>query len=132
MEVHTPTRPARAHSSSVSVSGSIRQIWLPEDPSFKPLGGERNPQVRGGWVVNSEIEPSTEILNSQLPVCPSSDHNREGATLMCGLHLAEVSIEPFKAFLYFRLSGRNMARVECYVALIRTRHTQETKQRILR
>jgi hypothetical protein len=54
------------------------------------------------------------------------------ATLMWGLHLAEVSIEPIKAFLYYRLSGRKMPRVERYVALIRTRHTQESKQRILR
>jgi len=36
---------------------------------------------------------------------------------MWGLHWAEVSIEPIKAFLYYRLSGRKMPRLECYVAL---------------
>jgi hypothetical protein len=48
------------------------------------------------------------------------------------LHRSKVAIEPIKAFLYYWLSGRKMPRVECYMALIRTRHTQESKQRILR
>ena len=52
--------------------------------------------------------------------------------LVRGLHWAEVSIEPIKAFLDYRLKGRNMSRIECYVALIRTRHAQDAKQRILR
>lgn len=52
--------------------------------------------------------------------------------LVWGLHWAEVSIEPIKAFLDYRRDGRKMPRLECYVALIRTRHTQDTKQRILR
>ena len=52
--------------------------------------------------------------------------------LVWGLHWAEVSIEPIKAFLDYRLDGRKMPRLEYYVALIRTRHTQDTKQRILR
>ena len=51
---------------------------------------------------------------------------------MRGLHWAEVSIEPIEAFLYYRLSGRKMPRIVCYMALIRTRHTQDMKQRILR
>lgn len=51
---------------------------------------------------------------------------------MWGLYWAEVSIEPIEAFLYYRLRGRKMPGIEYCVALIRTCHTQETKQRILR
>ena len=111
------------------------QLLLVNAQHIKNVPGRKTDVKDSEWVAellqHGLLHPS---FVPEIRIRDLRDLTRARATLslMWGLHWAEVSIEPIKAFLYYRLSGRKMPRVECYVALIRARHTQHTKQRILR